>query len=244
MKLRGKRILITGAGRGIGAAIATAFAAEGADICLIARTATHIEAVAEQIRGQGRRSQALTCDVADPEQVAQVVEDSVSFLGGLDILVNNAGGGELRVRVGEDDVDRWREVIEVNLLGTYYVTRAALPALKQAGDGSIINVGSGMGHQPRSGNSSYNSAKAGVWMLTRCLAMELWEDNIRVNELVPGPVFTDLTAAVFEPGKAHPAIGSEHVKQPEDVVPLALFLATQGAHGPTGQSFSLARRPL
>ena len=81
-------------------------------------------------------------------------------------------------------------------------------------------------------------------MLTRCLAMELWPDNILVNELIPGPVFTELTASVFEAGQAHPAIGSERVKQPEDVVPLALFLATQGAEGPTGQSFSLARRPL
>ena len=101
-----------------------------------------------------------------------------------------------------------------------------------------------MGHEARAGNSSYNTAKAGVWMLTRCLAMELWSDNIRVNELIPGPVFTDLTSRVFKAGAAHPAIGSERVKQPEDVVPLAIFLASHGVDGPTGQSFSLARRPL
>jgi 3-oxoacyl-[acyl-carrier protein] reductase len=244
MKLPGKRILVTGGGRGIGAAIALAFAGEGADVCVTARTESQIDAVAEKIRETGRRGVAVTCDVSNPQQVAIAIETATEALGGLDILINNAGGGEERVNVGEDDVDSWRRVIEVNLLGTYYFSRAALPALKQAGGGSIINMGSGMGHEPRVGNSSYNTAKAGVWMLTRCLAIELWSDNIRVNELIPGPVLTDLTAGIFEAGAAHPAIGSERVKQPEDVVPLALFLASQGVDGPTGQSFSLARRPL
>ncbi len=244
MKLAGKRVLVTGGGRGIGAAIALAFAGEGADVCVTARTQSQIDAIAEKIREAGRRGVAVTCDVSDAEQVTVAVNTANDALGGLDILVNNAGGGEERVNVGDDNVDRWRSVIEVNLLGTYYFSRAALPALRQAGGGSIINVGSGMGHQSRVGNSSYNTAKAGVWMLTRCLAMELWSDNIRVNELIPGPVFTELTSSIFEAGAAHPAIGSERVKQPEDVVPLALFLATCGVDGPTGQSFSLARRPL
>lgn len=244
MKLAGKRVLVTGGGRGIGAAIAVAFAAEGADVCVTARTESQLETVAAKIRETGRQGVAVTCDVAAAEQVAVAVNTAVKTLGGLDILINNAGGGEQRVNVGDDDADRWRAVVEVNLLGTYYFARAVLPALKQAGGGSIINVGSGMGHQPRAGNSSYNAAKAGVWMLTRCLAMELWPDNIRVNELIPGPVYTELTSGIFAPGAAHPAIDSERVKQPEDVVPMALFLASQGAEGPTGQSFSLARRPL
>ena len=81
-------------------------------------------------------------------------------------------------------------------------------------------------------------------MLTRCLAMELWQDGISVNELVPGPVHTELTAGVFSPDAPHPTIPGEWVKAPEDVAPLAVFLAAQGPHGPTGQSFSLARRPL
>ncbi len=244
MKLDGKRVLVTGGGRGIGAAIALAFAGEGADVCVTARTQSQIDAVADKIVETGRRGIAISCDVSNAQQVELAVNTAHETLGGLDVLVNNAGGGEERVNVGDDNVDHWRRVIEVNLLGTYYFSRAALPALKQAGGGSIINVGSGMGHQPRVGNSSYNTAKAGVWMLTRCLAMELWSDNIRVNELIPGPVFTELTAGIFEPGAAHPAIDSERVKQPEDVVPLALFLASQGVDGPTGQSFSLARRPL
>ena len=101
-----------------------------------------------------------------------------------------------------------------------------------------------MGHQPRAKNTSYNVSKAGVWMLTRCLALELWEDGVTVNELIPGPVYTELTADIFPKDQAHPGISSEWVKAPEDVVPLALMLATQSSNGPTGQSFSLARRPL
>lgn len=118
--------------------------------------------------------------------------------------------------------------------------------VNNAGGGKIINVGSGMGHSARAGNSAYNVSKADLWMLTRCLAMEVWQHGIEVNELVPGPVYTDLTKDVFEPpGGAPPPIAqSERVKPPEDRVPLAMFLATHPPGGPTGQSFSLARRPL
>ena len=114
----------------------------------------------------------------------------------------------------------------------------------QSGGGRIINVGSGMGHQPRPGNSSYKVAKAGFWMLTRCLALELWQENIVGNVLVPGPVHTELTDDIFQPLAPHPSIESEWVKRPEDVPPLALFLAAQPVTGPTGQTFSLARRPI
>ena len=112
------------------------------------------------------------------------------------------------------------------------------------GGGTIINVGSGMGHQARSGNSSYNAAKAGVWMFTRCLAMEVWQDDVTVNELIPGPVHTELTSGIFEADQPHPSEPSEWVKRADQVAPLAVFLASQGSKGPTGQSFSLARRPL
>ena len=129
-------------------------------------------------------------------------------------------------------------------MGTYYCSRAALPHLKASGGGKIINVGSGMGHQPRPTNSSYNASKAAVWMLTRCMSMQLWDEGVTVNELIPGPVYTELTADIMQTGVPHPAMASEWVKQPEDVVPLAMMMATQPKNGPTGQSFSLARRPL
>lgn len=241
--LNGQVAIITGGGRGIGRAIAIAYAQAGAAICVTARTSSEIKAVANEIHNSGGRAIAITCDVADRSSVESMMQRALDELGQLDILVNNAGGGLERTLVGEDNPDAWQNVIEINLLGTYFCTRAALPHLKAVG-GKIINIGSGMGHQPRPKNSSYNVAKAGVWMLTRCLSMELWEFGVAVNELIPGPVHTDLTADIFPKNQAHPGISSEWVKSPDDVVPLAMMLATQPDKGPTGQSFSLARRPL
>jgi 3-oxoacyl-[acyl-carrier protein] reductase len=244
MQLENKAAIVTGGGRGIGRAIALAFAREGADVCVTARTRSEIDEVAEQIRRMGRRAVAAVCDVSDLTAVEAAVATAAAELGRIDILVNNAGGGVERKFVGDDDPAIWAKVIEVNLLGTYYFSRAVLPHMKQAGGGTIINVGSGMGHQARAGNTSYNTSKAAMWMFTRCLALEVWRDNITVNELIPGPVETELTASQFSAGRPHPLVESEWVKEPEDVVPLALFLATQPPKGPTGQSFSLARRPL
>jgi 3-oxoacyl-[acyl-carrier protein] reductase len=242
--LVGQVALITGSGRGIGRAIALAYAKAGAAVCVTARTSSEIDQVAAEVNQAGGQAFAVTCDVSDRVSVESMVEQAIKELGRLDILVNNAGGGLERTLVGEDDPDVWQSVVEINLLGTYFCTRAALPHLKANGGGKIINVGSGMGHQPRAKNTSYNVSKAGVWMLTRCLALELWEDDVTVNELIPGPVYTELTADIFPKNQAHPGISSEWVKDPEDVVPLAMMLATQSSKGPTGQSFSLARRPL
>lgn len=244
MQLAGKVAIVTGGGRGIGRSIALALARAGAEVCVTARTRAQLDEVATQIRQLGRQGVPVVCDVTDPRQVDVAVETAAEQLGRIDILVNNAGGGQERTPVGDDDPDAWRDVIDVNLLGTYYFSRAVLPHLRRSGGGSIINVGSGMGHEARGGNSSYNAAKAAVWMFTRCLSMEVWQDNIAVNELIPGPVYTELTASQFQLHAPHPSVQSEWVKQPDDVAPLALLLASQGEHGPTGQSFSLARRPL
>lgn len=241
--LAGQVVLVTGGGRGIGRAIALAAAKAGADVCVTARSADQVEKVAAEIRALGRRGIAEICDVADFESVSAMIESAVSQLGKLDILVNNAGGGLERTPVGEDDPAAWKDVIEVNLLGTYYCSRQALPHLKGS-RGRIINIGSGMGHQPRPTNSSYNAAKAGVWMLTRCMAMQLWDEGVAVNELIPGPVATELTKDAFQAGVPHPQMSSEWIKQPEDVVPLAMLMMTQPEKGATGQSFSIARRPL
>jgi 3-oxoacyl-[acyl-carrier protein] reductase len=244
MQLAGKSAIVTGGGRGIGRAIALGLAEAGCQVCVMARSRTEVDAVADQIRALGQTALALVCDVADAERVQTAFDQAVDQLGALHVLVNNAGGGELRTPIGQDDPQQWKQVIEVNLLGAYHCARAALPHLRRSGGGTILNVGSGMGHQPRAGNSSYNVSKAGLWMLTRCLALEVWQDNITVNELVPGPVQTQLTEGLFLSGQPHPTLPSEWVKDPQDVVPLAVFLASQSASGPTGQSFSLARRPL
>ena len=163
--------------------------------------------------------------------------------GTIDILVNNAGGGIERRSILESEPDEWVRDVTVNLISVYLLTRALLPLLIKAGGGHIINTGSGAGHSPASSGSAYRVGKAGQWMFTRCLAEETWEHGINVNELIPGPVATYLTRRGFKVGGPH-RIPSEYVKDPEDVVPLAVWLATQPKTGPTAQSFSLARRPL
>ena len=163
--------------------------------------------------------------------------------GTIDILVNNAGGGIERRSILESEPEEWVKDVSLNLISAYLVTHALLPLLIEAGAGHIVNVGSGAGYSAGALRSAYRSGKAGLWMFTRCLAEETWEHGINVNELIPGPVATYLTRRGFKVGRPH-HIPSEYVKGPDDVVPLAVWLATQPKTGPTAQSFSLARRPL
>lgn len=246
MQLQGKTAIITGGGRGIGRALAVGFARAGADVCVTARSENEIETVAAEIRELGRRGLAIACDMADAAAVQDAFERAAAALGRIDVLVNNAGGAFRRATVRDSDPHDWNTTIAVNLMGTYHGCRAVLPYMIAGGGGKIINVGSGMGHSPRGGNAAYNTAKAGVWMLTRCLALEVWQHGVEVNELIPGPVDTELTKDIFDPsGQLPPPVAdSERVKQPEECLPLALFLAAHPPGGPTGQSFSLARRPL
>ena len=244
MKLLGSVALVTGGGRGIGRATSLALAEAGADVVVTARTTTELEAVAREVRARGRRSLARRCDVTAYDDCRSAVESTVAELGRLDILVNNAGGSAERAEVVDSDPARWASTITVNLLGIYYCTRAALPFMISGRGGKIINVGSGMAHGVATGNSAYSASKAGAWMLTQVLAQEVWPHGIDVNEVVPGPVYTKGTEDVFRPDAPPPFSPSERVKLPEEVAELILWLALRPKGGPTGQSFSLARRPL
>ena len=243
-QLAGRIAVITGAGRGIGRAIALAYAREGAHICLVSRTRSQLESVAEEIGALGGSTLVAPADVTDPAQVQTMAEQIEVDPGQVHILVNNAGGVLERSPTPDSDPDLWVQDVTLNLIGTYRVTRALLPLMVKTGEGHIINIGSGMGHGAGAGASAYRVGKAGLWMFTRCLATEVWEHGINVNELIPGPVETDLTRDRMQVGAPPPFAPSERVKHPEDVAPLALWLATQPAGGPTAQSFSLARRPV
>lgn len=238
--LAGKIVVVTGAGRGIGRAIAMAFAEAGASVSCAARTLGEVEAAAAAITARGGSALALRADVTDAASVENMIAKTVAHFGALDMLVVNAGVNLSKATVEDSDPAAWRATIDTNLTGAYHCARAAIPHLKRRGAGKIIMIGSGVGHRGPATRSAYACSKAGLWMLTRVLAQELQAFNISVNEVMPGPVDTAMGAggsvAAQQPG--------EWVKQPEDVAPLVMFLATQPDIGPTAQSFSLARRDV
>lgn len=241
--LQGKVAVVSGAGRGIGQAIAIAFARAGAAVCVTARTREQLDETVARITSAGGRAVAAAADVRDYVATASVMACAAETFGGLDVVVAAAGVPGENKRVDESDPEAWTMAIDVNLVGTFHTVKAAIPHLQRRGAGKIIVVGSGMGHRSGPTRSAYAASKAGAWMLTRVLAQELASDNICVNELVPGPVLTAFIAG-REGGLGSGTRDQEWFKQPEDVAPLALFLATQPERGPTGQSFSLARREL
>jgi 3-oxoacyl-[acyl-carrier protein] reductase len=234
--------VVTGAGRGIGRAIAVAYAEAGAAVCCTARTIEEIDDTVSEIGRLGGRGLAVQADVTQISSVHNIFSTAVAHLGGVDILVINAGARPPRKHVEDSDPEEWKATLDVNLLGAYYCARTAIPYLKERGAGKIILVGSGNGHRAGPGRSAYACSKAGLWMLTRVLAQELQPHRISVNELIPGPTDTALASDLVANRDASPVLQQEWLKTPEDVVPLALFLATQPAVGPTAQSFSLMRR--
>ncbi len=235
--------LVTGASRGIGRAIACGYADAGAVVLCVARSARELARTVADIASSGGDAAAYACDVTDQDRVKAVFSQVAAEYGGIDIAVLNAGVGDEPVELEASDPERWTQVVTTNLFGAYYCARAAIPLLKMRGGGRIVMVGSGLGHHGHATHSAYSVSKAGLWMLVRVLADEVAPDHISVNELIPGPVHTHMTRPASDPSSVF-SMESEWLKQPDDVVPLALFLATHPEPGPTGQSFSLMRRTL
>ncbi len=238
-QLESKVAVITGAGRGIGRGLAIGFAEQGAKVVCAARTQAQLDQTIGVIRASGGDAVAVQCDVTEAGDLQNLYAETRANYGPVDIVVANAGGNFERRSVEDSEIAGWEYTVRVNLLGVYYTCKYAISDLKAKG-GHIIVIGSGMGHRDGNAGSAYSASKAGAWMLARNLATELRPHGICVNELIPGLVDTDILTDGERP--ANPALSLEWFKQPADVVPLALFLATQPRTGPTGQSFSLMRR--
>jgi 3-oxoacyl-[acyl-carrier protein] reductase len=209
--LKGKTAIITGAGRGIGRSTAIALAKEGVNIGLLGRTLSNLEKVTDELEQYGVNVSGAAADVADMESVQHAVEHIKSELGPIDILINNAGiakfGGFLELEPAE-----WEQIIQVNLMGTYYVTRAVLPEMIERKSGDIINVSSTAGQKGAPVTSAYSASKFGVLGLTESLLMEVRKHNIRVTALTPSTVATDLAVENNLVGE-----NTERVMQAEDL---------------------------
>lgn len=192
--LQGKTALVTGAGKGIGKAIALALAGEGAHVGLLARTEKDLTALAEEIKALGVKAVIATADVSDINQVNTAVESILAQLGSIDILINNAGIGTFG-KFLELEPAVWEQMVKVNLFGTYYVTRSVLPQMIARKQGDIVNVSSTAGLNGSPLTSAYSASKFGVMGLTDSLMREVRKDNIRVTAVAPSTVVTDLAVA-------------------------------------------------
>ena len=189
--LKGKTALITGAARGIGRAAAIALAKEGVNIGMIARTEETLQNVAKEIEEEGVKTSYAIADVSSNDEVTKAVAKIKDELGDTDILINNAGiakfGGFMDLEIAE-----WEKIIQVNLLGAYYVTRAVLPDMIERQSGDIINISSTAGQKGAPVTSAYSASKFGLMGLTESLAQEVRKHDIRVSALTPSTVSTDL----------------------------------------------------
>ncbi|MXZ00878.1 SDR family oxidoreductase [Candidatus Poribacteria bacterium] len=241
MQLKDKVAIVTGGGRGIGRAIATAYAAEGARVVIAARNTTQLDEVVAEIEANAGEVIAVPTDVRSRSDVENLIQKTVDHFGRIDILVNNAGINP-RGPFLESTDEEWELGWQINVMGVVYGCRAVLPVMKQQGSGNIINVGSGMGQVGRSNLSVYCASKAALHGLTQSIAEEVWADGIIANVLIPGPVKTELSKPAWENSDTFRG-ESDPWKRPGQVVASALLLATQPpATGMTGQILSIMRR--
>jgi 3-oxoacyl-[acyl-carrier protein] reductase len=214
--LKGKIALVTGAGKGIGKAIALALAAEGAHVGLIARTEKDLLAVAEEIKAAGVNAVYATADVSNRSEVESAVEKIKIELGAIDILINNAGTGTFG-KFLELEPEVWEQQIKINVFGVYYTTRAVLPAMIERKSGDIVNISSTAGKTGAAITSAYSASKFAVFGLTESLMQEVRKHNIRVTAMAPSTVVTDLAYSA-DLIKGDP----ERVMHPEDFAELII----------------------
>lgn len=229
--------LVTGAFRGIGAAVARALAETGADVALLdAQPAEQGTPVAAAVEGAGRRAALLSTDVTNELAVEQAFQDISRRLGEPDIIVNNAGITD-DAMIWKMSAEAWKRVIEVNLTGAFLVLRAAIPAMRRRGWGRIVQIASINGERGKAGQANYAASKAGLIALTKTAARELGPKGITVNAIAPGFIESPMTARLPDEVRRRAVEESAlgRLGAPGDVAALAAFLCSEGAGHITGQ---------
>jgi len=216
-----KVAVVTGGGRGIGAAIAHRLAQLGASVALAGRSAKPLQETAAKIRSAGGRAEAITCDVSRWESVQAFAEQIKSRLGGVDILVNNAGIGGFASPLHEMDVNSWDEILNINLRGVFYCVKAFAPMLISAGRGDIVNISSLAGKNALPNGAAYSASKWGLNGLSYSVAEELRKYKIRVSVVCPGSTDTDLSP--------HEGKDFSRMLQPDDVADCVALIVSQPA---------------
>jgi len=237
--LAGRRALVTGASRGIGRAIAVAFAEAGAEVVALARNGELLAELTDEIAAAGGSASYVTCDITDPDQVSATVE-SILAAGPIDVLVNNAGGNSFSAPVVAMRASGWTKTQILNVESTVWLLQAVLPAMYAQGRGSVINVASVAGLRGAPLMAHYGAAKAAVLALTQSVAVESASSGVRVNALVPGWVATDLTEFLRASDETEQGLLARVPMQRwgtvEELASAALFLASDASSFMTGQA--------
>ena len=240
-RVAGKAAIVTGAGTGIGRAIALALAREGAKVAVAGRRREKLGEVAQAIRQAGGEALVTVCDVSSEADSYRAVKDAEEAFGHVNVLVNNAGA--LSVSTVESiSVEEWDRLMATNLKGPFLMSRAVLPAMRQAGGGAIVNVGSVLGLVAMKDRAAYCASKGGVTMLTKAMALDHAQEKIRVNCICPAIVETDLIHELFSKSEEGRRARDTRLAtlplgkfgKPDDIAELAVFLASEESSWMTG----------
>ncbi len=236
-RLTDRVAIVTGGGRGIGRAVALAFAEAGADVVIAARRADVLDEVAAEVRARGRRALAVPTDVTDLAQLESLVSRTIETFGKVEILVNNAGGAPPTIALAVA-TDAFEDAYRFNVTAPLHLSRLCAPHMARAGYGSIINMSSAMSHLVDAGFVAYGAAKAALNHMTRLLAHE-WAPRVRVNAIAAGATLTDALAPFIEMGdlrtKMEAMTPMGRLGTPEDIAAATLFFASPAAGWVTGK---------
>ena len=242
-ELTGKVALITGASRGIGEAIATAYAQAGAKVVITSRKQEGLDTVAQKIRENGGDVLAMSAHTGNMEAITKVVEETISKYGRIDIAVNNAATNPHFGPILTAEESHWDKILDVNVKGYFRVVKACVESMKASGGGKIINMASIAGLEPQLMMGVYSVSKAAILMLTKVLALELASDNIQVNAIAPGFVKTKFSSALWQNPQINDAIlksvPQKRMAEPQEIAGLAVYLASPASSFVTGATFSI-----